>query len=339
MDVQSIADFALAIGRVAASVFKTLDAFILSGKEFRELQQEIGSLEHALAEITAIERSSDNVVYDENPRQEMGRYKTLRELSQSTLLVDMMSVMRKLEVWRRDMMYSKSPAAQRQEAREWQEKLGELRMKLTVLQASTYLKDNSDGANSTQPLCFSEGDISESQQRQLQGSSGQGVNAGAFKCTFPDGSVYKEIQETTPKYTHLSERPQASAHNYGEIAVSLASAVTSATTAICMQNYSQLHNQWRHGNLHQHMPPLVSLKEPSPAVFVAATIAHGLATFVYYISRNTDRYREWFLGTGALGAMTVGVMTGSGTQGVLARHNRTVGEQRDEKSGALENAC
>lgn len=51
--------------------------------------------------------------------------------------------------------------------------------------------------------------------------------------------------------------------------------------------------------------------EPSPPIFVAATLIYGLATFVYCASRKTDLYREWFLVIGALGTTAVGFATES----------------------------
>lgn len=63
------------------------------------------------------------------------------------------------------------------------------------------------------------------------------------------------------------------------------------------------------------LPTIMS--NPSPNDFVGATLANGLATFAYYTSRKTDRYREWFLGGGAFAAIGSGAIAGAHIQGVL----------------------
>lgn len=153
-----------------------------------------------------------------------------------------------------------------------------------------------------------------------------------------------------------------------EIAINLASMAISATTAICVRNYRQLRRYSRHRTSHRQTSPGLSLKDPSPIVFVAATITYGLATFVYFESRKTDRYREWFLGTGVLAVIGAGVVTGMDAEEILLstmplalitslvlctasnllwyyckcnliRHSLRAGEERVDKRGTLDQTC
>ena len=102
--------------------------------------------------------------------------------------------------------------------------------------------------------------------------------------------------------------------------IGLASVLISVIATVCMRNYHSLRQYGRHDQHDETQPHLFSypsLDEPSPPIFVAATIIHGLATFMYYISREGDQYRERFLAIGALSSIGLGFVIGSDFQGVL----------------------
>ena len=115
-------------------------------------------------------------------------------------------------------------------------------------------------------------------------------------------------------------QPARSPANLLRIIICLASVLISVIAAVCIRNY---HSHRQYGRHHQHdktQPHLFSylfLNEPSPPIFVAATIIHGLATFMYFISRESDQHRERFLAIGALSAFGTGIIIGSDFQGVL----------------------
>ncbi|KAF2446001.1 hypothetical protein P171DRAFT_431373 [Karstenula rhodostoma CBS 690.94] len=102
------------------------------------------------------------------------------------------------------------------------------------------------------------------------------------------------------------------------LAVASVAALASLVSACCMHNYDFTHATTHPEHLAylKHIP-LLSLKEPTPTLFVTATIIHGLSTLTYYNTRRSDRFREAALVTGAVGGTCAGLWAGTTAENIL----------------------
>lgn len=60
------------------------------------------------------------------------------------------------------------------------------------------------------------------------------------------------------------------------------------------------------------------IMHPSPEIFVAASIIHGVSTYAYYETRSKDRFRECFLAFGAAFGSAAVLLAGISTQALLS---------------------
>ncbi|PVI04265.1 hypothetical protein DM02DRAFT_611682 [Periconia macrospinosa] len=98
--------------------------------------------------------------------------------------------------------------------------------------------------------------------------------------------------------------------------------ITALTCAVCaytMSNYADLRRHYDHPYQNIGPPPGLAsfLTRPSPTMFVAVTIGHGVSAYWYYSARSEDRFREWFVAVGAIGGTLGGLMTGANAQDIL----------------------
>ncbi|KAF2195885.1 hypothetical protein K469DRAFT_744316 [Zopfia rhizophila CBS 207.26] len=320
---------------VTSRIYKQFEELKNCDKVFSELQHEIGSLRHVLEDITVNLESSEAVVGNREESEEKYRDQVRRALSGAT------DVLRRMDAWSNVILDVRSLGMTKIEAEGWQRRIQMLRKQLMRLPPDSQLDDVVVKFN---PRSF----------HLARKDVCHNVDDGPLKCTFGcklpikskhDWRRHEERHEETLDHRILpfvrkkiiSEGGSAQVY---KIAIGVTSVATSAMSAICMLNYDILRNYPRRGPVFasllpdapSHSIPLTQLypaifrpgvtlppfiSDPSPTVFVVATFVNGLTTFAYYASRKTDRYREWFLGVGAMAAIGSGAIVGVNIQVVL----------------------
>ncbi|KAF2264756.1 hypothetical protein CC78DRAFT_616420 [Lojkania enalia] len=308
---------------IAASVQQVLNSSKGSGTALAELWQEIGSLQQTLKKAAAIRESPEDLQYFQN-----GAMSTLpvQYPHESSRLTEVLIALVELENWLK-YVDSVSLATKEEAAQEWQKKIRKLKIQLLNPVSSNWSRNLLDSVHSfghqSEPFQGIHQDIKPSnifaQSSTLKSVNGfiddQCAIDKYYDGKSSTGSQRRRSNEFAQERTVL-QRLHTSTYCSSAIP-GLFLVATSATTAVCIRKYDELRSHSRHDPLHEYIPLLLFLTEPSPSVFVAATLIHGLTTFGYYISRKDDRYRAWFLGTGTLAAVTTGIITGSDIQGIL----------------------